>query len=166
MRNPVLIWLAAAAIGALVLAAADWTDQRLWTRLATHGLPVEATVARVEPNNHGAVLYTYTVDGKNYSSGSIDWLPHLDINKLHPGDVVPVVYDRQHPATSCLCDLSSLRRAWWRYLSDGLLWTIPILLAFAIRILFRKAQSTRSLRQRARLPEPREPTAKTAHRKH
>jgi len=117
------VWLVCGAVGALMITALDYGNQKVYSQLEKHGVVVDAVVTGTEPNNHNTVFYSFLANGRRYSSGDRSWPPNPDASQLTVGGRVYVVYDRRDPSVSCACDPHKTARPlrWWRGFIAGLL---------------------------------------------
>jgi hypothetical protein len=72
--------------------------------LSERGVSAQGQITRTEPENHGAIHYSFSVRQQTYSGigGAGDM--HRKFDEVTVGDAVPVVYEPADPETSCLGD--------------------------------------------------------------
>ena len=86
------------------IGGAGVLNLRKFYELSERGVPVQGQITSTEPENHGAIHYSYSVKQQRYSGigGAEDMRRKFD--EVTVGDTVPVVYNPADPESSCLGD--------------------------------------------------------------
>ena len=90
-----IAWIALAAILALLLGRINVPT---YLRLIKHGARTTATIVQSDCNNHARAFYTFSVGSRAYSGSDVMWM--FDCQPLHPGDGIPIYYDKTDPTAS------------------------------------------------------------------
>lgn len=123
-------WICAGLVLAAVLWGLQGGERTLGAALTSHGATALATVTAGDPAGQGTASYRYAVGGRTYGTGYVGSGPEGPPSRLVPGERIQVVYDAEHPAVSCYCDVAGLSKApdRWRTLALALLVTaVPAL---------------------------------------
>ena len=84
--------------------ALGWSNARFYEQLVATGRSTEGVVVSTEPSDHNSIHYDYRVNDVLYHGVFSALPPNPPADLLHPGNHVVIVYDRQHPGTSCSCN--------------------------------------------------------------
>jgi hypothetical protein len=101
VRVALTVWLVLFAV--IVVAFNRRTpDWRGWYELTENGRHAEATVTRVEPQNHATCSYAFTVNGVAYhgSEQSCAEASHVAGEHTRVGDPIQITYDPSDPSVS------------------------------------------------------------------
>ena len=94
----VFLTIACAIGGAAIL------NLRKFYVLSERGVSAQGQITRTEPENHGAIHYSFAVMQQTYSGIGSAGNMHRKFDEVTVGDTVPVVYDPADPESSCLGD--------------------------------------------------------------
>jgi hypothetical protein len=100
LQQGVAVWLISTILGAV--AGAIILGVPKYYLLSTRGVSSQGQITALEPNNHGTVIYAYTVGEASYQgmghAGDIN--AHFD--DLRAGQQVTIFYSPGKPQESCL----------------------------------------------------------------
>ena len=94
-----ITWLLLAITIVVVVGRLNWPA---YHRMATVGVPGQATVVELLPNIHNTVRYEYRVDGRGFQGQMQSWRPNPPLSQLTVGHPLVIYYDAQNPEDSVL----------------------------------------------------------------
>jgi hypothetical protein len=101
-------------------------------RLEMHGIPLEGSIAELQPYNHGSVIYQYQVDGQILTGGGHGGDIDADFSELRLGQMVSIFYDPANKADSCMGDPK--RHLYQQLTGNAFIATFPTLMLLGMKI--------------------------------